>query len=140
MPKGGDIKHRQDGIELSFDPPESLVSDSERKAWHRLRSDLARVGGSHKCDSEQVALLARRIARAEMLSIVANQLVSPMLGEKIHPILSELRALESGIQSSLGSMNLTPRSRSVSRSGSAMAQDASRLANDEQKELLNEMP
>ena len=115
MARKGETKLKTDGAILPQDPPTLLGTDAERLAYSRIRADLGRSGFAQACDLEQVLLLCRRLARAERLTHEASQLTSMMLGDKIHPILAELRALESAIQSSLGAMCLCPRARSSSR-------------------------
>ena len=115
MARKGETKLKTDGATLPETPPTLLGTEPERAAWVRVRADLARSGFAQRCDMEQVLLLCRRMARAEKLSHEVNQLASMMLGDKIHPLVGELRALESAIQSSLGALCLAPRARSSSR-------------------------
>ena len=115
MARKGEVKTKTDGATLPETPPTLLGTEPERAAWVRVRADLARSGFAQRCDMEQVLLLCRRMARAEKLSHEVNQLASMMLGDKIHPLVGELRALESAIQSSLGALCLAPRARSSSR-------------------------
>jgi hypothetical protein len=114
----GEVKTKTDGAILPVTPPDLLTGPGERAAWVRIRGDLARSGFSQRCDLEQVVLLCRRLARAERLTLEVSQLPSLMLGERLNPLVGELRALESGIQSSLGSLCLLPRARSSSRAKS----------------------
>ena len=115
MARKGEVKTKTDGAILPVTPPDSLTGAGERAAWVRIRGDLARSGFAQRCDLEQVLLLCRRMARAERLTHEANALPSMMLGDKIHPLIGELRALETAIQSSLGALCLCPRARSSSR-------------------------
>ena len=118
MARKGETKLKTDGATLPETPPSLLATDAERAAWVRIRADLARSGFAQRCDLEQVLLLCRRLARAEILSHEVSQLTSMMLGDKIHPLVGELRALETAIQSSLGALCLAPRARSSSRAKS----------------------
>ena len=115
MPRKGETKLKTDGAILPQDPPTLLGNDGERAAYLRIRGDLARSGFAQRCDLEQVLLLCRRMGRAERLTHEANALPSMMLGDKLHPLIGELRALETAIQSSLGALCLCPRARSSSR-------------------------
>ncbi len=115
MARKGESKLKTDGASLPESPPTILGTEPERAAYLRIRADLARSGFSQRCDLEQVVLLCRRLSRGERLTHEVNQLTSLMLGDKIHPIVSELRSLETAIQSSLGSLCLAPRARSSSR-------------------------
>ena len=115
MARKGEVKTKTDGAILPVTPPDSLTGAGERAAWVRIRGDLARSGFAQRCDLEQVLLLCRRMARAEKLAHEVNQLASMMMGERLHPLVGELRALESAIQSSLGALCLAPRARSSSR-------------------------
>ena len=115
MARKGETKLKTDGAILPQDPPTLLGTDAERAAYLRIRGDLARTGFGQKCDIEQVLLLCRRLARAERLTLEVSQLASMMMGERLHPLVGELRALESAIQSSLGALCLCPRARSSSR-------------------------
>ena len=115
MARKGEVKTKTDGATLPETPPTLLGNDGERAAWVRIRGDLARSGFSQRCDLEQVVLLCRRLARAERLTLEVSQLASMMMGERLHPLVGELRALESAIQSSLGALCLCPRARSSSR-------------------------
>ena len=124
MARKGETKSKTDGARLPETPPPLLGTDAERAAYSRIRGDLARSGFAQRCDLEQVLLLCRRMARAERLTLEVNALPTMMLGDKIHPLIGELRALESAIQSSLGALCLAPRARSSSRAkASAVEQD-----------------
>ena len=124
MARKGEVKTKTDGAILPVTPPDLLTGPGERAAWVRIRGDLARSGFSQRCDLEQVVLLCRRLARAERLTLEVSQLASMMMGERLHPLVGELRALESAIQSSLGACCLCPRARSSSRAkASAMEQE-----------------
>ena len=115
MARKGETKLKTDGAILPQDPATLLGTDAERAAYLRIRGDLARTGFAQRCDLEQVLLLCRRMGRAERLTHEANALPSMMLGDKLHPLIGELRALETAIQSSLGALCLAPRARSSSR-------------------------
>lgn len=115
MPRKGEVTLKTDGAILPQEGPPRLGTEPERAAYLRIRADLARTGFAQRCDLEQVVLLCRRLARAERLSLEVSQLASMMLGDKIHPLVGELRALETAIQSSLGALCLCPRARSSSR-------------------------
>ena len=119
MARKGEVKTKTDGATLPETPPTLLGNDGERAAYLRIRGDLARTGFAQRCDLEQVLLLCRRMARAERLTLEVSQLASMMLGDKIHPLIGELRALETAIQSSLGALCLAPRARSSSRAKSS---------------------
>lgn len=118
MARKGETKSKTDGATL----PETatlLGTEAERAAYSRIRGDLARVGFAQRCDIEQVLLLCRRLARAERLSHEVGLLGTLMMGERLHPLVGELRALETAIQSSLGALCLAPRARSSSRAKAA---------------------
>ena len=115
MARKGEVKTKTDGATLPEIPPTLLGNDGERAAYLRIRGDLARTGFAQRCDLEQVLLLCRRMARAEKLSHEVSQLDSMMMGDRLHPLVSELRALETAVQSSLGALCLAPRARSSSR-------------------------
>ena len=124
MPRKGETKLKSDGAKLPEEPPPLLGTEGERAAYLRIRGDLARSGFAQRCDLEQILLLCRRMARAERMTHEANSLPSMMLGDKIHPLIGELRALETAVQSSLGALCLAPRARSSSRAkASAMEQE-----------------
>ena len=124
MARKGEVKLKSDGATLPDAPPSALGNEGERLAYSRIRADLARTGFAQRCDLEQVVLLCRRLARAERLTNEANSLPSMMLGDKIHPLIGELRALETAVQSSLGALCLAPRARSSSRAkASAVEQE-----------------
>ena len=119
MARKGETKLKTDGATLPETPPSLLGNDGERAAYLRIRGDLARTGFAQRCDLEQVLLLCRRMARAEKLSHEVSQLDSMMMGDRLHPLVSELRALETAVQSSLGALCLAPRARSSSRAKSS---------------------
>ena len=116
MTKGRKPIQKADGAALPMDPPPELFTQSERSAWRRLRENLVRSGFTQKCDIELVVLACRRMARIERVSAEVEGLPCLTIeGGRLHPLVSELRNLETGLQSTLGSLALTPRSRSSSR-------------------------
>lgn len=116
MAKGRKPIQKTDGAALPMDPPPELFTQSERSAWRRLRENLVRSGFTQKCDIELVVLACRRMARIERVTAEVEGLPCLTIeGGRLHPLVAELRNLETGLQSTLGSLALTPRSRSSSR-------------------------
>jgi hypothetical protein len=116
MPKGRKPIMKTDKAELPPEAPGALVTKSERAAWSRLRESLTRSGFTQRCDIETAIIACRRMARIERVSVEVENLPALTIeGGRLHPLVAELRNLETGLQATLGSLNLTPRSRSSSR-------------------------
>ena len=105
---------------LSPTPPRDLAASPRAKAiYKRLAAELAVEGYVCQADWRTVALAARTEAHAEAIELAVSQLTSLVTltksGEKIHPLVAELRSVRASLAAIYGSLFLTPRSRSSSR-------------------------
>lgn len=117
MTKGRKPIQKTDEAALPMAPPlADLSTPLEQEAYRTLRADLSRSGFAERCDLQTLILAAQRKARIARIKIEVEALPCLTIeGGRLHPLLAELRNCETGLLAALGSLNLTPRSRSSSR-------------------------
>jgi len=98
-------------------PPAGL-GKAEAAAYLRIRSQVEQTNGTgiSAADESILVMAACQLARVEALRLEAAKtpwvLAGPAQGQdRIHPVHTELRAMESQFKSTLTTLCLTPRSR-----------------------------
>jgi hypothetical protein len=137
-----------DGALLPESPPAALVTDLEKLCYSLLREDLTRLNCALAVDIRAVVLAARRMALADRFSGMVANLKDDQLTtvggngqERMHPVFAELAKANNALNQSLGSLLLTPRSRSSSRlaKGDSVPQRTTPGAQDEEGRVAAEM-
>lgn len=100
-------------------PPPGLNS-AEKKIYLRLRDQLVQAGFDQASVLESLLVTVQKKARLDKVQRLVGKLknltVTGSTGNEIlHPLVRELRSLESSYESSLGRLLLTSRSQSVAR-------------------------
>lgn len=124
---------------LSADAPKEMKGRA-RQLYLKLSRDLIAEGYACQADARVVALAAKTEAHAERLENAVDALGELVVfstgGQKIHPLVAELRAVRSQLANIYGALFLTPRARSSSRMTESMARAAA-TKSDDLEDFLN---
>jgi hypothetical protein len=112
-----------DGAPLPARPPADLSTAEEKAAYRYLLDKVQRHAFAELVDLPALVLASQRLAHVRFCRAMANELKASgglfieteKAGLKPHPILIELRAAESSLNTSLGTLYLNPRSRANAR-------------------------
>lgn len=121
--KSEQVRLKTDGAALPTRPPADLISPDEKKAYTYLLDKVRRHAYAEAVDLPALVLASQRLAyardcRATVADLRKNGTMYQQLPNgtwKPHPALAELRAAESALNTSLGTLYLNPRSRGNAR-------------------------
>jgi len=130
---------RTDGARLPDLPPDDLEGEEEREAYRYLLDKVKRTAYAELVDLPALVLASQRLAHVRFCRKLANEakrsgnwFIENNRKIQAHPILTELRAAESSLNTSLGSLYLNPRSRANAR-GRGEVDQALELSGDERE-------
>ena len=106
-------KPKKNGFPLP-DIPEANFSPAELESWTELVRQIRKAGTETATPVEAVVLAAKQRARLEAIRSAVSELptfvVRGSLGQQtLHPLVKELRALESAYAATIGRLLLTTR-------------------------------